>query len=653
MKRRKYQGTAIAATHERAAHDRIMKKSNRISPYFMLPVLMLAMTLGAAGLNADIVWMDEMFSLGNMGAFDDFFSPAEVLSSLAQESPDHVPLYFVLGSQWARLVGWSQVAIRYLSLLFGLLLLASVYRLATDLDNPFTGLVAAFLVSTCAMITLFTHEIRMYTLLAWLATAHTWLYWRLQSDFRRSRGTKISFVVTAILLPYIHVFSVFFFLGLAAQHLIFAERSRRWRGIFAGWGLAGLTFLPYVPAFAVGFIGVTGSERVAEKALPTPEVVELLAHLLVNDVVALWLPIVILAGLALRRRRRPFTRLLVMAAVILGAIIGLNAVFDIINITRFRYFVIALPFFHIALAMMLAADRRVRVVLVVFLLLWAFGAVQIWRQAEHWQFAGRNTLLMKHPPLHRLAEALMNKTRPHDHVLGFAGSPMVGWRYKHGATTAEYYLDYQLGISGDFVNTRLRGDELRADTLERSGNHPYLLFTYDPLDKPYIFDDVFQVMQNEYKACETLVDQPAVLAQRYVDPALACDRAYEPIHYDNGIKIVDKYGEYDSERQRVRVVTGWEVADEAQLDLYNVSIQIITSEWRQARQYGDRDRHLHNDVLKWYAAEMTTAGLPPAEYRVVVILYDRYDSRNKVRGRDLTTGEVGAILPIFSFSIEE
>ncbi|MCY3833763.1 MAG: glycosyltransferase family 39 protein [Chloroflexi bacterium] len=630
-----------------------MKKSNRFSPYFMLPVLLLAMTLGAAGLNADIVWMDEMFSLGNMGAFDDFFSPAEVLSSLAQESPDHVPLYFVLGSQWARLVGWSQVAIRYLSLLFGMLLVASVYRLATDLDNPFTGLVAALLVSTCAMITLFTHEIRMYTLLAWLATAHTWLYWRLQSGVQRSGWTKISFVVTGILLPYIHVFSAFFFLGLASQHLIFAERSRRWWGIVAGWALAGLTFLPYIPAFAVGFIGVTGSERVAEKALSTPEVVELLAHLFVNDVLALWLPILILAGLALRRRRRWFLRILVMAVVMLGAIISLNAIFEIINITRFRYFVIVLPFFHIALAMMLAADRSARIVLAGFLLLWIFGAVQIWRQAEHWQFAGRNTLLMKHPPLHRLTDALMNKTRPHDHVLGFAGSPMISWRYKHGATTAEYYLDHQLGISGDFVNTRLRGDELRADTLERSGNHPYLLFTYDPLDKPFIFDDVFQVIEAEYKACHVVVNQSEVFVQRYVDPAIACDRAYEPIHYENGIKILDKYGEYDSERQRARVVTGWEIAHEAQLDLYNVSIQIITPEWQQVRQYGDRDRHLHNDVLKWYEAEMTTAGLPPGDYRVVVILYDRYDSRSKVSGIDLTTGETGAILPIFSFSIEE
>ena len=629
-----------------------MKESSRVSPYFMLPLLLLTMALGAAGLNADIVWMDEMFSLGNMGAFDDFFSPAEVLRSLAEESPDHVPLYFVLGSQWARVVGWSQVAIRYLSLLFGLLLVAAVYRLAADLDGSLAGLVAALLVTTCAMITLFTHEIRMYTLLAWLAVMHAWLYWRLQSGARQSHWIKIFFLASAILLPYIHVFSLFFFLGLAAQHVVFAQRSRRFWGIVAGWGLAGLTFLPYIPAFAVGFIGVTGSERVAEKALPTPEVVELLAYLLVNDVLILWLPILVMAGLALRRRRRrAFARMLVMVSVILGAIVTLNALFDIINITRFRYFVIALPFFHITLAMMLAADRRARVILVGFLLLWIYGAIQIWAQAEDWRFAGRNTLLMKHPPLHRITDALMNTTRPHDHILGFAGSPMISWRYKHGATTAEYYLDNQLGNSGDFINTRLRADELRNDFLEKSHNSPYLLFTYDPRDKPSVFEEFLPILEAEYKACDVLVDQPEVFAQRYVDPATECDRAYQPINYENGIGIVDKFGHYDSEREIVRVVTGWEVADEAQLESYNVSIQVITPEWRQVSQYGDRDRHLHNRVLKWYEAEMTTEGLPPGDYRVVVILYDRYDSRNKVTGLDLTTGETGAILPIFNFSI--
>ena len=65
-----------------------------------------------------------------------------------------------------------------------------------------------------------------------------------------------------------------------------------------------------------------------------------------------------------------------------------------------------------------------------------------------------------------------------------------------------------------------------------------------------------------------------------------------------------------------------------------------------------RDRHLYNKILKWYVTELSTTGLPPGEYRVVVILYDRYNSSSKVAGVDATTGEVGTILPILHFTIE-
>ena len=117
--------------------------------------------------------------------------------------------------------------------------------------------------------------------------------------------------------------------------------------------------------------------------------------------------------------------------------------------------------------------------------------------------------------------------------------------------------------------------------------------------------------------------------------SLACDRQYQPIHYENGIKIVDKFGGYDSERESVRVVTGWEVADEAQLDEYNVSIQIITPDWQKVGQAPDR--HLHDDVLKWYAAEISTAGLSAGTYHVVVILYDRRQ-QGEGRGRRSVNG---------------
>ena len=108
--------------------------SNRDSKYLFatMLVLLLGFALAAFRLNVDIVWLDEMYSLGNMGAFDPPYSPPQVVQSLAVHSPQHGPLYFVLASQWAQLVGWSQVPVRYFALLAGVLMLAWVFRFAAD-----------------------------------------------------------------------------------------------------------------------------------------------------------------------------------------------------------------------------------------------------------------------------------------------------------------------------------------------------------------------------------------------------------------------------------------------------------------------------------------------------------------------------------------
>ena len=96
-----------------------------------------------------------------------------------------------------------------------------------------------------------------------------------------------------------------------------------------------------------------------------------------------------------------------------------------------------------------------------------------------------------------------------------------------------------------------------------------MIFVYDPLDKPVIFDDVLAAVQADYAQCEVLVNRDTIFAQRYVYQSLSCNREYQPINYDNGIKIVDRFGDYNVDSESIRVVTGWEVADEAQLDQYN------------------------------------------------------------------------------------
>lgn len=615
-------------------------------------ILLLAFALGVLSLNSDIVWLDEMFSLGNMGAFDPPYSPAQVIDSLAANSPDHAPLYFVLGAQWSQIVGWTQLPARMFSLLMGVLLAAQVFRLAATLESRRAGLYAALMLSTSGFVLLYFHEIRMYTLLMFLAVWHVTLYFRLVAGASVRRRTWVLFVLTTSALIYTHVYASFLFAALVGQHVVFAERSRRWVAIILAWCLGAATFLPYLPIFASGFADVTTSSNTAAMAYSLSELLGAVVYPLVNDMLLLWLPIIAMGGwLFWRSLNRKILRLSIIVAFTFTSIFVFNAFYPVISINRMRYFLIAMPLLIVVFASILANYHPRRLLIALIMVVWVAGGLQILSQAERWKYAGHQTLLMDHPPLHRFADALYGKVRPQDYLLGFAGSPAINWRLKHGYSKADFYTRVALSIDGAFVNARLSGDELLRDIDARIDDHPYLLFAYDPSDKSDVFDDVLLAIRAEYIACEILVDQKDVHVQRYTQRLLSCDREYQPIFYDNGIEIVDKYAVYNMEAELVQVLTGWEVADEAQLQQYNVSIQIFTPDNQKVLQA--RDRHLYNDVLKWYALDISVANLPAGDYRVVVIVYDRYQSSSKARGVDSTTGEEGTILPLLHFKIEE
>ncbi len=343
-------------------------------------------------------------------------------------------------------------------------------------------------------------------------------------------------------------------------------------------------------------------------------------------------------------------RLAVVWAGIVLSLALFNEVFPLIDRLRFRFFLASMPFFVILCAHCLLAAGRWRVVAVPFLLVWIAGGLRIHGLGDSWMYAGRNSLFVDIPPLYQYADALRNNTNELDKVVGFSRSKFVDWPLRHGKSIADYYFGAILKLDHAFIITQAAESDLARSVDILIDDHPYLLLAYEPPDMSTFADQVAAVISAEYAACDVLVDREDLVVRRYVYSMLGCDRPYQPIHYDNGIKIVDKFGDYDSERASVRVVTGWEIADETQLEEYNVSIQILSPDWRNVRQA--RDRHLHDDILKWYVEELSTAGLPPGDYRVVLILYDRHGNA-KVNGVEQTTGETGPMQPILNFSVRQ
>ncbi len=615
----------------------------------MVFVLLLGFALGAAQLNADILWVDEMHSVFAFGVQD----APQSISDIVQAIVDHtyVPLYYLIGAVWAYLVGWLQVPLRFLSLLFGVLSIAWLYRLSADALNRRSALLAAFLFATNAFVIIYFHEMRFYTMWICLSVAHAWHYLRLSQGAKAGVASWIVFVVSASALLYTHPFSSFVLLGLGAHHIFLVARNRRWFGVVMAWAAGLLTFLPYAPLLVSDFREEAHSGVVQSKAAATLELIPMLANVFANGVDLLWIAVFALAGWTIwRRRASQMLPLFLIAVSMIAALFLLHEFFPYLSSRRLRYFLVVLAWALVMFAHVLASAPRWRVLVPAFALVWLVGGYHIYRQAERWEYAGHHSLLLPHPPFHRFADALQGIVRPQDAILSFIEYPLWNNGLRFGFSTVEYYSEAVLGVHGAFVYTELAGSELQEEFDRRVGNHPYLLFTYEPGESPENIHDVKALLEREYVACEVVVDSDAMFVQRYVYRAFGCERDYRQIRYDNGIVMLDGFAELDPEAETVRVFTGWEVAEDAQLEQYNVSVQIITADWQRARQAPDR--HLYDGVLPWHVVELSAGDLAPGDYRVMVILYDRYTSE-KVSGVDYATGRVGDIFSLLSFTVAD
>ena len=617
----------------------------------MLLVLLCVFAFGANGLSTDSIWTDELYAITNMGGFDGPYSPAEVISSVADNFPDHVPLFFLLGAGWANFVGWTQFALRLLPVFAGILMIAWMYRLASDMFDRFAGLAAACLLGTSAYIILYIHDFRMYSLFLMLTTMHLWLYWKLtERKLMEGRLTFVAFVLSTVALFYTHFFAIILFAGLGIFHLLFGVRTRRWWQLLLGWAIGALLFAPYLPVLIDGVQRASEKATVTSRAASAPELLRTLLFLLSNGS---WLMGAMLAGLVayvvVRRRHMRLIKTMTIPLVMVTFIIVANEVVGIIPLTRMRYFIVIwIPASMLVGACLTMAPRR-KLASAIILLVWFTSGFEFYRSEEIMNYVGSMVFTRLYPPLPDYVWHLKGKVRSEDYLLGFSKSSHVNKVLTLGKSVADYYTQEQLGIEGGFIRRGAYGEWLEGEIRQWMGNQPYLLFAFNPQNLPNSYQRVFEVIKGNYLACDLLVDEPQLFVQRYVNSRLECDRELRPVAYKSGVTLVDRFAQYIPEEQKVHMLTGWEVENDEALYEYNVSLQFITPDWQ--RMGAQIDRHLYDDILKWFSTELSTENLPPGEYRVMVILYDR-DSGKKVRGVDLESGREDNIFPIVSFTVE-
>src|SRR5687768_4165325 len=126
--------------------------------WLLMIFLLFAAAVRLYRLPAQSIWFDEGWSA--------YAAAQPTLQSAIDADPTNPPLYYLLLNIAALGFGDSELALRYVSLLLGILAIPLSYQLARRLFNSNAGIGAAFLVAFSPLMWWASQEARMYTLLA-------------------------------------------------------------------------------------------------------------------------------------------------------------------------------------------------------------------------------------------------------------------------------------------------------------------------------------------------------------------------------------------------------------------------------------------------------------------------------------------------------
>jgi 4-amino-4-deoxy-L-arabinose transferase-like glycosyltransferase len=210
-------------------------------------LLALALILVSYGAFRRDLWTDEAFS----ASYAAHPSIGAVLEDV-RKNEETPPVYFVVIWAWARLAGQGELALRGLSLLFGLLAVAAFAEIARRRLAPAEALLAGLVFAAAPLLARYFVEVRGYTLMLLLTLACIAAFERLYRDPAR----PIAFAAYTLAAAGLFLTSYFGSALIVAHNLIWLalllRRPAQWQRLLLWWcaaqiGIA-LIALPWLPS---------------------------------------------------------------------------------------------------------------------------------------------------------------------------------------------------------------------------------------------------------------------------------------------------------------------------------------------------------------------------------------------------------------------
>jgi mannosyltransferase len=229
----------------------------------LLLLLLLSFAIRISGLTAQSLWRDEVDALRFSMA------PLPTLVGNFTRIGWNGPLYYVLLRLWLVSSGSSELALRYFSLLFGVLGTAMIYRLGRDWHSPLVGGLAALLTACSPYLVWYSQEAKMYALLTATVPGLLYVYRRALSG--RDGRLWVAVVILTWITIGLHIMGVLIVPVMVLLFLLWWPQSKaQWRQ-----GLAALTIcvLPGAAVLPWAFPLLLGGGDIGHRFVPLPAMI--------------------------------------------------------------------------------------------------------------------------------------------------------------------------------------------------------------------------------------------------------------------------------------------------------------------------------------------------------------------------------------------
>lgn len=159
----------------------------------------------------------------------------------------HPPLYYLAIKIWTEAFGYGEFALRSISLLSGLGTVYLTYLIGLTLADRRVGLVAALFLATSGLHIYYSHEARMYALVAfWVSLA---AYFFIKAEKKTDKKHWMGFSLSLLLSTLTH-YMAFLVLPVFLLYGLWKRKARDWWVKFAVWqSLIAMVWIIWVPSF--------------------------------------------------------------------------------------------------------------------------------------------------------------------------------------------------------------------------------------------------------------------------------------------------------------------------------------------------------------------------------------------------------------------